>query len=178
VKRRAKRTTPRLKKRASRTRSHGIEVSKLTLRSQSARDRALHVVAAMRRDSKLRLTTAAKLHGVKAGTIRKYFPSELRLSGGQLRVRKSDRYSATIYLPDAHGNSVPIQTRSSREREQASQYLRDLGRYLRGQKNALAPWHGKQIAGVPLVTAGRTIVAIEPALSEFSLYRTFNGGGA
>jgi hypothetical protein len=176
VKRRAKHTTPRLKKRASRTRSHGIEVSKLTLRSQSARDRALHVVAAMRRDPKLRLTAGAKLHGVKAETIRKYFPSELSLSGGQIRVRKSDRYSATIYLPDAHGNSVPIQTRSSRERKQASQYLKDLGRYLRGQKNALAPWHGKQIAGVPLVTAGRTIVAIEPALSEFSLYRTFGGG--
>ena len=132
----------------------------------------------MRRDPKLRLTTAAKLHGVKAETIHKYFPSELRKSGGQLRVRKSDRYSATIYLPDAHGNSVPLQTRSSRERKQASQYLRDLGRYLRGQKNALAKWHGKKIAGVELVTAGRTIVAIEPALSEFSLYRVFNVGGA
>jgi hypothetical protein len=178
VKRRAKRTTIRRKRHASRTRSHGIEIPKLTLRSQGARDRALHVVAAMRRNPKLRLTTAAKLHAVKAETIRKYFPSELRRSGGEFRVRKSDRYFATIYLPDAHGNSVPIQTRSSREREQASQYLRDLGRYLRGQKNGLAPWHGKQIAGVPLVTAGRTIVAIEPALSEFSLYRAFNGGAA
>jgi hypothetical protein len=132
----------------------------------------------MRRDPKLRLTAAAKSHGVKAETIRKYFPSELRKSSGQLQVRKSDRYSATIYLPDAHGNAVPLQTRSFRERKQGSQYLRDLGRYLRGQKNALEPWHGKQIAGVPLVTAGRTIVAIEPALSEFSLYRTFNGGAA
>lgn len=178
MKRRAKRITSRPKKRASRTRSYGMDISKLTLRSQGARDRALHVVSAMRRDPKLRLTTAAKLHGVKAETIHKYFPSELRKSGGQLRVRKSDRYSATIYLPDAHGNSVPLQTRSSRERKQASQYLRDLGRYLRGQKNALAKWHGKKIAGVELVTAGRTIVAIEPALSEFSLYRVFNVGGA
>jgi hypothetical protein len=132
----------------------------------------------MRRDSKLRLTTAAKSHGVKTETIRKYFPSELRNSGGRLRVRKSDRYSATLYVPDAHGNSVPLQTRSSREREQASQYLRDLGRYLRGEKNALAKWHGKKIAGIELVTAGRTIVAIEPALSEFALYRVFNGGVA
>jgi hypothetical protein len=88
------------------------------------------------------------------------------------------KHTASIYLPDAHGNSVPLQTRSSRERKQASQYLRDLGRYLRGQKNALAGWHGKRIAGVELVTAGRTIVAIEPALSEFSLYRAFSGGGA
>jgi hypothetical protein len=50
-----------------------------------------------------------------------------------------------------------------------------LGRYQRGQKDALAKWHGKKIAGFDLVTAGRTIVAIEPALSEFSLYRAFNG---
>jgi hypothetical protein len=178
VKRRAKHTTSRRKKRASRTHSHGIETSKLTMRSQGSRDRALHVLAAMRRDPKLRLTTAAKSHGVKAETIRKYFPSELRKSGGRLRARKSDRYSATIYIPDVHGNSIPLQTRSSKERKQASQYLRDLGRYLRGQKNALATWHGRKIAGVPLVTAGRTIVAIEPALSEFSLYRAFNGGAA
>jgi hypothetical protein len=41
---------------------------------------------------------------------------------------------------------------------------------------ALANWHGKKIGGVELLTAGRTIVAIEPALSEFSLYRALNGG--
>jgi hypothetical protein len=155
-----------------------ISLARLTQGSRSAYDRALHVIAAMRRDPKLRLTTAAKSHGVKAETIRKYFPSEIRKSGGRLRARKGDRYSATIYLPDAHGNSVPLQTRSSRERKRASQYLRDLGRYLRGQKNALAGWHGKNIAGVELVTAGRTIVGIEPALSEFSLFRAFNGGAA
>jgi len=130
----------------------------------------------MRRDSTLRLTAAARLHGVKAETIRKYFPSELSKSRGRFRVKKSDRYWATIYLPDRNGNHVPVPTHSSKERKQASQYLRDLGRYLRGEKNALARWHGKKIAGVELVTAGRTIVAIEPVLSEFSLYHAFNGG--
>lgn len=171
-------TTGQKRRSRSRQRSSQRKLSLATLprRSQSAYDRALHVIAAMRRDSKLGLTTAAKSHGVKAETIRKYFPSELRKSGGRLRVKKSDRYAATIYLPDAQGNSVPLQTRSSSERKQASQYLRDLGRYLRGEKNALARWHGKKLAGVELVTAGRTIVSIEPALSEFSLYRAFNGG--
>jgi len=57
-----------------------------------------------------------------------------------------------------------------------SQYLRDVGRFFRGHRNALAGWHGKTIAGVQLVTAGRTLVAIEPALSDFSLYRALNGG--
>jgi len=132
----------------------------------------------MRRDRTLRLTQATKLHGVKPETIHKYFPSELRKSGGRFRVRKSNRYTATVYLPDRYGNPVEVPTQSSKERKQASQYLRDLGRYLRGQKNALSRWHGKKIAGVELVTAGRTIVAMEPALSEFSLYRAFNGGAA
>jgi hypothetical protein len=164
--------------RAKRVGPRRAALSKLTTRSQSAYDRALHVIAAMRRDPNLRLSAATRLHGVKAETIRKYFPSELRKSGGSFRVRKSDRYSANIYLPDRNGNHVLVSTRSSKERKQASQYLRDLGRYLRGQKNALAKWHGKKIAGVELVTAGRTIAAIEPALSEFSLYRAANGGAA
>ena len=51
-------------------------------------------------------------------------------------------------------------------------------RYLRGKRDTLAAWHGKKIAGVKLVTDGRTLAAIEPALSEFSLYRAFNGGAA
>jgi hypothetical protein len=132
----------------------------------------------MRREPSLRLSQATKLHGVKAETIRKYFPSELTKSHGRLRARKSDRYSATVYLPDKHGNSIAVTTRSSKERSQASQYLRDLGRYLRGDRNALSEWHGKTIADVELVTAGRAIKAIEPALSDFSLYRTLNGGAA
>jgi hypothetical protein len=130
----------------------------------------------MRRDPKLSLSHAATLQGVKRETIKKYFSSALRRSEGRFRATKSDRYAATLYIPDAYGNSVPVHTRSSKDRETLSQYLRDLGRYLRGKRDALAPWHGKKIAGVELVTAGRTIAAIEPALSEFSLYRAFNGG--
>jgi hypothetical protein len=136
----------------------------------------LHVIAAMRHDPSLSLTHAAKLQGIKPTTIKKYLPSALKKSKGLFRATKSDRYAVTLFVPDAHGNSIPVKTHSSKEREQLSRYLRDLGRYLRGRRDALAKWHGKRIAGVELVTAGRTIVAIEPALSEFSLYRSFNGG--
>lgn len=156
----------------------GFLISRLSERSDAARDRALHVLAAMRRDPKLSLTHAAKLQGVKRETVKRYFPSALKQAHGKFRATKSDRNTATLYIPDARGNSIPVITRSSKDRQALSRYLRDLGRYLRGSRNALAPWHGKQIAGVPLVTAGRTIVAIEPALSEFSLYRAFNGGAA
>ena len=164
--------------RQKRRQRRSFPVSRLSERSQAARDRAMHAIAAMRRDSKLSLSRAAKLQGVKRETVKKYFPSALRRSEGKFRVTKSDRYAATLYIPDTYGNSVPVHTRSSKDRETLSQYLRDLGRYLRGKRDALAPWHGKKIAGVELVTAGRTIAAIEPALSEFSLYRAFNGGAA
>jgi hypothetical protein len=132
----------------------------------------------MRRDPSLSLSHAANLQGVKPDTVKKYLPSALKKSNGKFQATKSDRYSATLYIPDAHGNSIAVKTHSSKEREQLSQYLRDLGRYLRGKRDALAPWHGKRVAGVELVTAGRTIAVIEPALSDFSLYRTFNGGAA
>ena len=138
-------------------------------RSLRARDRSENALTAMRRDPRLRATQAAKLYRVKVATIQKYFPSELSKVNGRLQVRTTGRYSATLYLPDAHGNPVPLHSRSYRERKQASDYLRDVGRYLAGNRNALSKWHGKKIAGVDLVTEGRTLVAIEPALSDFSL---------
>jgi hypothetical protein len=151
-----------------------IALSKLPKRSKAARDRALHVLAEMRNDADLVLRDAARLHGVKPTTVRKYFPSALKKVGGRIRVTKSDRFTETLFIPDALGHSVPIRTRSSKERSDAGQYLRDIGRALRGDIRALSRWHGKKIAGVELVTDVRALAAIEPALSDFSLYRTFS----
>jgi hypothetical protein len=132
----------------------------------------------MRDDPNLSLSHAAKLEGVKAETVKKYFPAALRKSNGQFRATKSDRYTATLYVPDAQGNPVPVKTRSSKDREALGLYLRDLGRYLRGDRDALARWRGRRVAGVELVTDERAIMAMEPALSDFSLYRAFNSGNA
>jgi hypothetical protein len=153
-----------------------LSIRKLSERSQLARDHALHVLSAMRRDPNLSLARAAKLQGIKSETVKKYFPSALKKSNGKLQVTKGDRFAVTLYVPDVHGNPVPLVTHSSKERKQASEYLRDLGRYLHGKRDALSRWHGKKIAGVELVTAGRTLRAIEPSLSGFSLYRAFNSG--
>jgi hypothetical protein len=155
-----------------------VPLSRLSERSQAARDRAFHVLAAMRDDPNLSLSHAAKLEGVKAETVKKYFPAALRKSNGQFRATKSDRYTATLYVPDAQGNPVPVKTRSSKDREALGLYLRDLGRYLRGDRDALARWRGRRVAGVELVTDERAIMAMEPALSDFSLYRAFNSGNA
>jgi hypothetical protein len=157
-------------------RPSNLSHASLPKRSEAARDGALHVVSAMRRDSTLSLTRAAKSEGIKPATVKKYFPSALRVSNGKFRATKGDRYSATLYIPDSQGNSVPVNTRSSKQRKELSNYLRDLGLYLRGDRNALARWQGKEIAGIELVTDARTIKTIEPALSDFSLYRTLNSG--
>lgn len=147
-------------------------------RSQSARDRALHVLSAMRRDSNLSLTRAAKLERIKAETVKKYFPTALKVSNGKFSATKKDRFSASLYLPDSQGNYVQVNTKSSKERKQLSNYLRDLGRFLGGDGNALDKWREKKVpgAGIEFVTDGRTIKSIEPALSDFSLYRISNGG--
>jgi hypothetical protein len=160
-----------------RKQSRALSPSSLSTRSELARDRALHVLSAMRHDSKLSLARAAKLEGFKPATVSKYFASALTKLSGKFRVKKGDRYSATLYLPDAQGNSVAVRTRSSKERTEASEYLRDLGRYQRGNRNALARWQGRTIAGVDLLTLGAAIKALEPILSDFALYRTANGGG-
>jgi hypothetical protein len=161
-----------------RVRQRNIPIARLPERSQSARDRGLHVLAAMRHDRHLSLTHAAKLQGVRPETVKKYFPSALKKTNGKFLATKTDRYAATLYVPDADGKEVPVKTRSSKEREQLGQYLRDLGRYLRGNRDALSKWQRKKVAGVELVTDGRTLISIEPALSDFSLYRSFNPGGA
>jgi hypothetical protein len=132
----------------------------------------------MRHDSNLSLTHAAKLQGVKPTTVKKFFPSALKKANGKFRATRSDRYAAILHVPDAEGNSVAVKTHSSRDREALGRYLRDLGRYLRGDRNALSAWKGTEIAGVKLVTDPRAIMAMEPALSDFSLYRAFQSGGA
>ena len=151
-----------------------IALSTLTTRSSAARDRAFHDLAEMRNDPSLLLGQAARLHGVKPGTVKKYFGSALKKVRGRVRVTKSDRFSATLFIPDAKGDSVAIRTRSSTERSEASEFLRDLGRALRGHRGALRKWRGKKIAGVELFTDESELASIEPALSEFSLYRVFN----
>jgi len=165
-------------KQRPRNRVGNLSVSNMRERSQLARNRGLHALSAMRHDPNLSLTHAGRLHGVKGETIKKYFPAALRKLNGKFRATKGDRYAAILYVPDPQGNAIPVKTRSSKEREELSQYLRDLGGYLRGNREALAKWHGRKIGGVELVTAGRTIVNIEPALSDFSLYRAFSGGVA
>jgi hypothetical protein len=148
----------------------------LSPRNQFTVENIAHVMSAMQLNPDLSLSAASKLFHVKPSTVERHARDFLTKVKGRYRAKKHDRLSVILYLPGVDGQARPVQTHSSAERKQISQYLRDLGRYLRGNKDALATWHGKKIAGVDLVTDGRTIMSIEPALSDFSLYRSFNGG--
>jgi hypothetical protein len=130
----------------------------------------------MVRDPSLKLYPTARSFGVKPSVVKKYFGSAFNKVNGHFRASKSDRFREIMYVPDARGNPLPVLTTSSKERAQVSAFLRDLGRYYRGNTSALAAWHGKSIAGVPLVTASRTLKSIEAQLSDFAIYSTFNSG--
>jgi hypothetical protein len=148
----------------------------IPMRSQLARERALHALADMRKDPSLSLTRAANMQGVKRETVKRYFSSALKKADGKFQATKGDRYAATMYVPDADGNPVPVHTKSSKQRAQVSRFLRDIGRFYRGDNTALTRWQGKRIAGVELITSGRTLKTIEAQLSDFAIYSTFNGG--
>lgn len=130
----------------------------------------------MRHDPNLKLYSAARSFGVKPSVVKKYFGSALSKIDGRFQVRKSDRFRETMYVPDARGNPVPVPTTNNKQRTEVSAYLRDIGRFYRGNKSAVAKWHGKSIAGVELVTASRTLLSIESQLQDFAIYRAFNGG--
>ncbi len=130
----------------------------------------------MVRDPKLKLYSTARSFGVKPSVVKKYLGSALNKVDGSWRVSKSDRFRETMYVPDERGNPVPVPTTNSKQRAKVSAFLRDIGRFYRGNKSALAKWHGKRIAGVELVTASRTLMGIESQLSDFAIYRAFNGG--
>lgn len=166
------------KKNGKSKRNRQLTVRTSPSRSQSARQRALHVLAAMRRNPKLSLSRAAQEQGIKPSTVIRKFPKDLLKSNSKFRVRKGDRHSETLYIPNAQGVEVPIQTRSFKTRREAGRFYRDFNRYLRGDRHALDEWRGKQIAGVEVLTDPNTIKAIEPTLPDFSLYRTFSGSVA
>jgi hypothetical protein len=83
-----------------------------------------------------------------------------------------------VQIPGPFG-PVEIKVRGLKQATDAARYDAAVNRYLRGDLDALAPWHGKKIGGVELITSGPTIKGL--AQKEFlphSLYRALSGGAA
>src|SRR6266436_2245693 len=133
--------------------------SSLPERSQSARDRALRALSSMRHGASL--SRAARENGVTRRTIRRYAGTALVQDrpGGRIRATKVDRLVRYLVIPGPDGPRE-ISVRGSKTASQFARYKADVNRFLRGDRDALAAWHGKKIAGIELITAGNTLKAL------------------
>jgi hypothetical protein len=72
---------------------------------------------------------------------------------------------------------MEIEVRGSKVASEFAKYKAAVNRFLRGERNALADWHGKKIAGIELITAGNTLKGLaQRDLLPYSLYRSLSGG--
>jgi hypothetical protein len=147
-------------------------------RETQARNRSLHALAQMRHGASI--SRAAHDHGVTVRTMKRYVGSALSQDrrGARIRATKSDRLVRYLEIPGPHG-PIEITARGSKQATEVARYKAAVNRFLGGEPNALASWHGKKIAGVELVTAGNTLKGLaQKELLPYSLYRSLSGGAA
>ena len=126
------------------------------------------------------LSQAARDNGLTTRTIKKYVGSALLQDrpGARIRPTKRDRFVRYMQIPGPHG-PVEIKVRGSKEATDVARYKAAVNRFLSGDLKALAPWRGKKIAGVELVTDRRTLKSLaQDEKLPYSLYRSLSGGAA
>jgi hypothetical protein len=141
-----------------------------------SRDRALTALSAIRHGSTL--TQAARENGVTPRTVKRYVGTALVQDrpGGRIRATKADRFLRYLVVPGPYG-PMEVTVRGSKTATQFANYKAAVNRFLRGNRDAMAAWHGKKIAGVELITAGATLKSLaDKGLLPYSLYRSFAGG--
>jgi hypothetical protein len=126
------------------------------------------------------LSKAARDNGVTPRTIKRYAGSALVQDrpGGRIRATKSDRLVRYLQIPGLDGPRN-ITARGSKQASQFAKYKAAINRLLRGDRDAMAAWHGKKVGGIELITDTKTLV--EQARKEmlpYSLYRSLAGGAA
>jgi hypothetical protein len=155
-----------------------VSVSRLSDRSFAARDRSLRALWDIRHGTSP--AHAARENRVTIRTIKKYVGSALLQDrpGGRIRATKSDRLVRYLQIPGLDG-PIEITAHGSKEASEVARYKAAVNRFLAGDLNALAPWHGKKVAGVELITAGRTLKGLaQKDLLPYALYRSLAGGAA
>ena len=126
------------------------------------------------------LSTAARDNGVTRRTIRRYVGSALVQDrpGGRIRATKNDRLVRYLQIPGPDGPKN-ITARGSKEASKFASYKAAVNRLLRGDRDAMTPWHGKKIGGIYLITDTKTLVEqARKELLPYSLYRSLSGGAA
>jgi hypothetical protein len=147
-------------------------------RQKEARSRALRALSAMRQGASI--SKAGRENGVTPRTIKRYAGSALVQDrpGGRIRATKSDRLVRYLQIPGTDGPR-DVNVRGSKAASEFANYKAAINRLLRGDRNAMAAWHGKTIAGIELITNTTTLVEqARKELLPYSLYRSLAGGGA
>ncbi len=147
-------------------------------REQEARTRALRALSAMRQGTSI--SKAARENGVTPRTVKRYAGSALVQDrpGGRIRATKNDKLVRYLQIPGPDGPR-DITIPGSKTASEFANYKAAINRLLRGDRNAMARWRGKKIAGIELITDPKILV--EQARKEilpYSLYRSLVGGAA
>lgn len=124
------------------------------------------------------LSRASRENGVSPRTIRRYAGAALVQDrpGGRIRATKADRLIRYLVIAGPDGPRE-IAVRGSKTASEFAKYKGAVNRFLRGDGDALAEWHGKKIAGIELITSGSTLKNLaDKGLLPYSLYRSFSGG--
>ena len=115
-------------------------------RELETHNRALHVLAHMRREH-LSLAAASRLEHIKPGTVLRYVGSALRRDkpGGRFHAARSDRFKREFQIPTALG-PVKVPVYGSKAASELSEYANAINHYLRtGDASQLEAFKGKTI---------------------------------
>lgn len=131
--------------------------------SKGARNRALHVLARMRRTGQA-LTPSAREESVDPRTVKKYVGPELKwLKDGSSGSTRADRQVREMLIPTSRG-TTPVSIRGSEQASLLGRYMASVGKYLRtGDSEALEEFEGRSIAGHRLITDLDTLNSIAEA---------------
>ena len=155
-----------------RSRMSDRRINSQTTREQEARNRALHVLARMRRTASA-LTPSAREEHIDPRTVKKLLGPELwRLKGGRDQPTKTDRQLREMLIPTSRG-TTPVSIRGSEQASLLGRYMASVGKYLRtGDSETLDEFEGRSIAGHRLITDLDTLRSIAEggALELDSIY--------
>jgi len=120
---------------------------------------------------------AAQDNGINLRTLKQKAGAALvqERPGGRYRATKNDPLLRPLQVPGKHGPvEIDVSARTARK---FAKYKADINRALAGDREALAKWHGKKIAGIELVTDVNVLAdQADKGLLPYALYRSLSGG--
>jgi hypothetical protein len=126
-----------------------------TTREQAARNRALHVLARMRRTG-ASLTAAAREEHIDPRTVRRYL-------GNRLRQHEPDLLTREMFVITALG-PVPVSVRGSVAASQLGKHAAAVQHFLRtGDSSKLAAFQGKRVGNHELIVDTRLLSTLAEA---------------